>query len=501
MYDLVSNWGDYEISKIAFTLVWIGVLGVVEFRDATIYYTAWMRHDKEHRSLSAELSESPLYDDDETIVRMFSRQPEIDTPILISSFSDDDIKIEHEIEIDDDVMDSEIILDVLSPKEHLRDAPKRVTAPMESKDGVDFRDCLISTSTPPKFRLDQRPDHFPALKSQSFNNRSTSPPKRSLIRSFSKHRTTDSAARLSEFLDWELQMQSKNSIRSEMQAIVSQAKPLGWAIVAAIVGVSATYLATTRIDGFVNHIEGPGVRDMKILREQDLLQSYSPDSAAGSFTDYEYRVFITLSTWLIAMFTGLSLELFLGTHIVQYFETHETMHWFWVYANCLFPIMVLCGFLSQSFFGLPLMVLGMFKFGFPEINAYLHRASTHQMFSIHWWSDSLNGCGSLFHHGSSILVLAGLINELFTLETYVVVILLITLFQHMVVVLKYLRRKTYIVLVLLLELCFQYEILSVLHLTAKDTVFQMACTVLWESHCLYVTAGILESFANKRKPL
>merc|ERR1719361_197500 len=98
--------------------------------------------------------------------------------------------------------------------------------------------------------------------------------------------------------------------------------------------------------------------------------------------DYQYVVFLTFTLWIICMFTGLCLELFFGIHIVQYFETSESMHWLWVYSNFLFPILTTFACMSHSYTSAPILVLGMFKFGFPEINAYLHRSSSQNIFSV-----------------------------------------------------------------------------------------------------------------------
>lgn len=336
--------------------------------------------------------------------------------------------------------------------------------------------------------------------------RSASSPQPSLRRTFSLLRLDEEAAlkpaQLSELLEWESHMQEKHSIRAEMQAIFKQARPLGYAIFWGIcLEVFNYFLMAMVCESSYGIIESPAVREIKRLREQDLLQSYSHTySPTDWMNDYQYIVFLTLTLWIICMFTGLCLELFFGTHIVQYFETNESMHWLWVYSNFLFPILTTYACMSHTYLSAPMLVFGMFKFGFPEINAYLHRAYSRKKLTICWWADSFNGWGTLLHHSSAIWVFVSLLTKLITWERYLFLVLLIVELQHVVAILRYIHSRTYVFLTLLLEFWFEVEIINILYLAGeKDFTFQLACLTLLESHWMYLIGGALEKYAESTK--
>lgn len=295
-------------------------------------------------------------------------------------------------------------------------------------------------------------------------------------------------------------MNQKSSIRAEMQAIFKQAKPLAYAIFYSILLEVLNYFLLTSVFGISSEvkIESPAVRSMEQSRATDLLQTYSlPYSPTGQLSDYQYVVFVTLALWFICVFTGLCLELYFGTLIVQHFETHESMHWLYVYSNFLFPILTTVSCMAHSYLSIFPFVFGLFKFGFPEINAYLYRASSQKLFSIGWCADTLNGWGTLIHHSSALMCYMVLLTNLISWERYLFVALLIVEFQHVVAILRFIRFRTYVILTLLLEAWFEVEVISILSLAGeKDILFQLACLSMLESHWMYLLAGILEKLPH-----
>jgi len=255
------------------------------------------------------------------------------------------------------------------------------------------------------------------------------------------------------------------------------------------------YWISTLLPGWTDRVDGPAVRKMKLAKEIQLLQDYTYFCPTSWMDDYQYQIFMAITVWMICMYTGLTMELIFGSRIVQYFETHESMHWLWIYSNCLFPILTFCGMLSHSTLGLPVFLLGLFKFGFPEIAAYLHRAQKHQFLSMHWWCDAISGTAMLFHHGAATLIVVLYILDIISMEKWLGIVFIIVLLQHVVVILRYIRRKTYVVLSLSLEIWFQIECLGfALRLSGKDVVFQLCCFMMVESHMMFLLAGAIDMY-------
>merc|ERR1711879_684783 len=103
---------------------------------------------------------------------------------------------------------------------------------------------------------------------------------------------------------------------------------------------------------------------------------------------------------------------------------------------------------------------------------YFHRASLQKRFSICWWSDSLNGWGTLLHHSSAMFCFVSLVTHLIPWEKYLFILLLIVELQHVVSILRFIRFRTYVILTLALEFWFEAEMINDLSLAGeKDITF------------------------------
>eukprot|EP00494_Astrolonche_serrata_P025173 UN25434 len=180
-------------------------------------------------------------------------------------------------------------------------------------------------------------------------------------------------------------------------------------------------------------------------------------SPTSELTKKEFDQLVTLCVWAICLSMGIFAEMFVGTRLVTEIA-NDGLHWMWVYAQLVFAVFLLIAIVSQSVFGIPFAIVGLFKCGFPEVISYLHRSCDPENTKLGSWTDFMNGVGLLTHHASSLYLCVALSLRFYHLDDHVTICGLLLMMQHAFVILKYFHFRSYVVIELGLEIWWQMEV-------------------------------------------
>lgn len=239
------------------------------------------------------------------------------------------------------------------------------------------------------------------------------------------------------------------------------------------------------------------------------LWSFTGQGVTSGLSDQAFQEFQCFLTWLVCVVTGLGSEFFVGYEFLTTVETISRKHEHaWFVAQFLFSLSILMAILlarSGNPLALGFGVAGAWKFGFPETILCI----------ISGWqcpnlagklSGLLNAFGTLAHHSALLLFIS-----LFTLGVSPLTRPLVAgsmplVLQHIVISVKYISPTLYIVLELLLEIWWEWEVFSVIEFAylphgvqlpqfAQNPLYSQVvprcvCTMVL-AHWMYWSAGIL----------
>lgn len=84
-------------------------------------------------------------------------------------------------------------------------------------------------------------------------------------------------------------------------------------------------------------------------------------------SDMQFRVYVGFIVWVTVLIAGLGLEIFVWYHFLQIWcRAREGL---WRFAQFIFPLLLVTSLglaTHQEFWTLPILVVGLWKFGFPE---------------------------------------------------------------------------------------------------------------------------------------
>jgi hypothetical protein len=83
--------------------------------------------------------------------------------------------------------------------------------------------------------------------------------------------------------------------------------------------------------------------------------------------DSQFRVYAGFVVWVGVLIAGLGLEIFVWYHFLQFWS--KAREGLWRFSQFIFPLLLVTSLglaLHQSFLALPILVVGLWKFGFPE---------------------------------------------------------------------------------------------------------------------------------------
>lgn len=220
-------------------------------------------------------------------------------------------------------------------------------------------------------------------------------------------------------------------------------------------------------------------------------------------SDKWYEVFVTMVTAITTVGTGLGSELILGFWWLEKLSESDTAR-MWRFAEFLFPLLGLVPILAKTPMALPVAVIGVYKFGFPEMTMYATLASDY--IQERMWANAFaayaNALGLVLHHFSSIYVVSGLTIRHWTLTRELSSTLIILIIIHWFSLARYSYPRFYAAVALSLDMVFQWQLLSGLqHLCYKeerelfydDFGAAIALSML-AAHDLYIIAAAVEMF-------
>jgi len=196
--------------------------------------------------------------------------------------------------------------------------------------------------------------------------------------------------------------------------------------------------------------------------------------------------------------TGIGLEATIGGYMVSHFSK-EGGEMLWHVAQMLFSLLLMVAIMGKSAFALPFVVLGLWKFGFPETIGYLLKArKTPWSQPVSFISHMLNGLGLLLHHSAGAYFVAAIVTGLTELVRVALAGTVVLVIQHWFVPVKYYSHAMYSSIQLVLEIYFQFELIAALpHMEPKngvDTTLRACTLVMLTAHWMYVMAAFLDIF-------
>ena len=231
-----------------------------------------------------------------------------------------------------------------------------------------------------------------------------------------------------------------------------------------------------------------------------------------------FHFYFTMVAWVTVAATGLGSEFVFGPPLISMLQNvPELKTSVWHLAQLAFSLMLTVAFVGKSPFGLPFLAFGLWKFGFPETVNELLRF-------YNWWHDLhefsdqktstlsrktkrrrcadavaalINGFGLLLHHFATSFILTAVMMHFFPPTRGMVAACVVPILQHLLCLMKYIYRKVYIVLMLLLEAWFQWEIIANVPTWDSGKGIEItrigrgvALTMLL-AHWLYILAGLI----------
>ena len=176
----------------------------------------------------------------------------------------------------------------------------------------------------------------------------------------------------------------------------------------------------------------------------------------------------TIVTWLTCVYAGLGSEILLGLKVLRAFSI-ENVHWVWLVSQLIFPLFLMVALYSNSEFGLPVLVVGLWKCGMPETISALSiglqlcsraRGGLATMPPVERFAYLLDGVGLLTHHTSAVWVVSCLVTHYGgSLDRHILSCTLPLVVQHWFSLLRYESlTNTFLALTLCAEALWQWEV-------------------------------------------
>ncbi|CAE8642542.1 unnamed protein product [Polarella glacialis] len=216
----------------------------------------------------------------------------------------------------------------------------------------------------------------------------------------------------------------------------------------------------------------------------------------GHFGFSDFRKLNAIVAWATVLLLGLGMEVLLGSHIFQHLPEHH-VEAFWKYSQFAFPLLTMVSFNAaarQSWFALFPLVLGMWKFGYPEticslLSALKSYRLGHRTTALRRLCD---GVGLLLHHGSASLVVCALITGVVPQTRELQSCILPLVLQHWFALLRYWSVGLYTFIELALEVVFELEVLgNYAAFFNLDMIMRMASSGMLFAHWLFLSSGML----------
>jgi len=229
------------------------------------------------------------------------------------------------------------------------------------------------------------------------------------------------------------------------------------------------------------------------------ITSSNPVSKLNATTFQLYVGFILLIT---CVFAGIGLELLVGLLFLRngWTEGHEHL---WRLAQFSFPLLaaVMLGLSShQNYSGLIILVIAVWKFGFPETIMIMY-------FTLHYRDLSkisrlrhfLDAVGTIVHHTASAMLVCMIISGNIRPDQSIFEPVSVLLMQHWIVLVKYINKTAYCVVATLLEVWFEWEVFSNFEkYHANHWTLELLAGTMLVAHWMFFIAGGLSMIVNEK---
>jgi len=219
-----------------------------------------------------------------------------------------------------------------------------------------------------------------------------------------------------------------------------------------------------------------------------------------SWNDVDFIGYVAMVIWLTMILTGLGTEVLFWLMFIKggWDENRENQ---WKLAQFFFPLLTAAtvGLANtHNYFAVPLLVITVWKFGFPETvtKLYVGMYDVDSSFLVRL-AAFLSGVGTVLHHSASALYVASVVTGLLPTNRFVLQVTLPLLVQHWFVLLKYNYNLAYVIVETILEVWFEWtaftliEFLHKLHWTGG-----LIATGMISAHWLYFLSGFLGLIAE-----
>lgn len=175
-------------------------------------------------------------------------------------------------------------------------------------------------------------------------------------------------------------------------------------------------------------------------------------------SDPMFALMATWSVWVAVLILGLGSEYVVGTIITAQFST-ENILIFWRAVQFTFPLFVTIALVSHSYWGLILLVLGLWKCGSPETIVFFLMAKNKSYDFLFRVRCGMNFLGTLVHHSMTSLLIVCLTTRLEYADRNLLACTLPLVVQHWCVLLNYVDTRLFIFTEVILEIIWEWEII------------------------------------------
>lgn len=228
--------------------------------------------------------------------------------------------------------------------------------------------------------------------------------------------------------------------------------------------------------------------------------SVTDTAPTSNLNEAQFQVYVGFILWITLESAGVGLEYVVWHYLLQIWDKkREAM---WIFAQFVFSLLVAATIglaLARDFLAMPFLVMGMWKFGFPETIMYLYLGLFDRQNSpLCRTSDFINGIGTVLHHSAAAFLVSMLLAGVIPSSRYVLNSCLILVVQHWFIMLKYVNEMAYATIELILEAWFEWTVLSdFYHIRSLHWTATLGTGIFLLAHWLYLIAGFLFLFADK----
>ena len=220
-----------------------------------------------------------------------------------------------------------------------------------------------------------------------------------------------------------------------------------------------------------------------------------------SWTDQDFTAYVAIIMWITMVMTGLGTEVLVWLMFIRGWWNKERENHWWL-AQFYFPLLGATSIglsLARNYLAMPLIVITVWKFGFPEtilrLRTALYCKNSSKLARL---ANLLSGVGSVIHHSASALYVAALVTGLLPPNRYILQVTIPLVVQHWFVLLKYHYNVAYVLIETVLEIWFEWTAIPLLpYIHMIHWTGGMIGGGMLFAHWLYFIGGFVSLLAER----